>query len=152
MMVSRVYEESWKAAYRGILPQDYLDSIPEGRWAPALDHQGQKTLICIERGEIIGTSSFCRSRLERFHGWGEIISIYLLPDHWGKGHGKALMTAVLSELKLQGYEDVFLWVLEGNTRARGFYERYGFLPTNDFLEVMIGGKHLREVRYVYKNR
>ena len=28
--VSRVYEEGWRAAYRGLLPQDYLDSIPAG--------------------------------------------------------------------------------------------------------------------------
>lgn len=31
--ISRIYEESWKFAYRGIVPQEYLDSIPEGRWA-----------------------------------------------------------------------------------------------------------------------
>lgn len=30
--ISRVYEESWKFAYKGIVPQSYLDSIPEGRW------------------------------------------------------------------------------------------------------------------------
>lgn len=29
--VSKVYEESWKYAYQGIVPQDYLDSIPEGQ-------------------------------------------------------------------------------------------------------------------------
>ena len=26
--LSRIYEESWKSAYRGIIPQAYLDSIP----------------------------------------------------------------------------------------------------------------------------
>ena len=35
--LSRIYEESWKSAYRGIIPQAYLDSIPEGRWAGALE-------------------------------------------------------------------------------------------------------------------
>lgn len=28
--ISRIYEESWKFAYQGIVPQDYLDSIPTG--------------------------------------------------------------------------------------------------------------------------
>ena len=28
--ISRIYEESWKYAYRGIIPQEYLDAIPEG--------------------------------------------------------------------------------------------------------------------------
>ncbi len=149
MMISKVYEESWKSAYKGIIPQDYLDSIPEGRWAPSLDHPGWKTLVCIDNGKIVGTSSFCKSRFEQFQGWGEIISIYLLPDYIGKGYGKILMEAALSELKMQGYENVFLWVLEGNSRARNFYEQYGFLLTDDFLDNTIGGKDLREVRYVY---
>lgn len=28
--VSRIYEESWKFAYQGIVPQSYLDGIPAG--------------------------------------------------------------------------------------------------------------------------
>jgi len=150
MMISKVYEESWKFAYQGIIPQGYLDSIPEGRWASSLDHQGRNTLVCIDNGKIVGTSSFSQSRFEQFQGWGEIISIYLLPDFIGKGYGKNLMEAALLELKRQGYKNVFLWVLEKNTRARDFYERYGFLLTDDFLDDNIGGKDLREVRYVYQ--
>lgn len=37
MTISRVYEESWKSAYKNIIPQDYLDSIPEGQWASNMD-------------------------------------------------------------------------------------------------------------------
>lgn len=86
--VSKVYEESWKCAYKGIIPQDYLDSIPEGRWAPFLDRPEEKHLLCTEGGRIIGTSSFGDSRLPRLPGWGEIISFYLLPQHMGRGAGK----------------------------------------------------------------
>ena len=38
--VSRIYEESWKHAYRGIVPQDYLDHIPVGGWCGVLDQAG----------------------------------------------------------------------------------------------------------------
>ncbi len=151
MMISKVYEESWKYAYKGIIPQDYLDSISQGSWVKSLDNQDWNTLICIDNGKIVGTSSFCKSRFEQFQGWGEIISIYLLPDYIGMGYGKKLIEAVLLELKKQGYENIFLWVLEGNKRARNFYECCGFLKTDDLLENNIGGKDLREVRYVYKN-
>ena len=51
-----------------------------------------------------------------------------------------------------GYEDVFLWVLEENERARRFYENFGFVPTDDFLDDNIGGRDLREVRYIYEIR
>lgn len=150
--ISRVYERSWKFAYKGIIPQDYLDTIPEGRWAPNVDREGWRTLVCVEDGEIVGTSSFCASRFKQFPGWGEIISLYLMPEQIGKGRGRALMDVVLAALKEQGYEKVFLWVLEENDRARMFYERYGFTAAGDVFESDIGGKTLREVRYVYGGR
>lgn len=150
MAISTIYEESWKCAYKDIIPQDYLNSIPKGSWSSNVNDQTWKTLICVDDGRMVGTSSFCESRFEQFHDWGEVISIYLLPDYMGKGYGKALMKSAVSELKMQGYEKIFLWVLEENVRARRFYEKIGFLPTDDFLDDIIGGKKLREIRYVYK--
>ena len=37
LAVSRICEESWRYAYRGIVPQSYLDGIPAGLWAAGLD-------------------------------------------------------------------------------------------------------------------
>lgn len=146
--ISKIYEESWKHVYQGIIPQTYLDSVPEGQWASNLDNPNLKTLVCVEDGRLIGTSSFGKSRMEKYDRWGEIISIYLLPDYMRKGYGKALLQAAVSELKKLGFEDVFLWVLEENIRARRFYERFGFWETDDYLEDCIGGKDLREIRYI----
>lgn len=150
--VSRVYEKSWKYAYRGIIPQDYLDSIPEGRWAANLDRPGRHTLLCVDGGEIVGTSSFCRSRWEQYDGCGEVVSIYLLPDHMGKGLGILLMERTVLELRKLGYKNIFLWVLAENTRARAFYERFGFRRTEDLQTGSIGGRDLREIRYVLSQR
>ncbi len=152
MAISGIYEESWKYAYKGMIPQHYLDSIPAGRWASAADNPLWKTLICMDDGKMVGTSSFCKSRFEQFHDWGEVISIYLLPGYMGKGYGKILMESTVSELKKQGYERVFLWVLEENIRARHFYERFGFSLADECIEDSIGGKALREVRYIYSIR
>ncbi len=136
--ISRVYEESWKYAYRGIIPQTYLDSIPEGRWAENVDRFA--TLVCVDSGRIVGVSSFCRSRSNRFDGWGEVVSLYLLPACMGRGCGRMLLTAAVSELQKQGYDDVFLWVLEENSRARRFYERFGFVRSGQRMEAVIGGR------------
>lgn len=149
--ISRIYEESWKYAYKGIIPQDYLNSIPAGRWAASFDHPDWHTLVCTEQGKLVGTSSFCKSGFEQFAGWGEIISIYLLPDYMGKGFGKPLLQAAIVELKKMGYNNIFLWALEENLRAERFYEKAGFSRTEDYLEDNIGGKALREVRYIYEN-
>ncbi len=150
MDISRIYEESWKSAYKGIVPQAYLDSIPNGHWAPHLDQPGWHTLICVDEGRAIGTTSFCESRFQQFPSWGEIISLYLLPEYAGQGYGKALLEAALCELKQLGFRDIFLWVLEENHHARLFYEKMGFNVSDAFLEDQIGGKPLREVQYTYR--
>ena len=152
MEISKIYEKSWRHAYKGIIPRSYLDSIPEGRWESQIDTPDWNTLVVTENEKIIGTSSFCKSRFEQFCNWGEIISIYLLPEYMGKGYGKVLLTSAVLELKKQGYEDVFLWVLAENRRARHFYEEFGFLITDDTLTDNIGGKDLQEIRYIYKQR
>ena len=129
--ISRIYEESWKYTYKGIIPQDYLESIPEGRWVTNLENPNWSTLVCVDNGNIVGTSSFCESRLNQFSGWGEIISIYLLPDYMGRGVGKVLFQSVVAELMKMGYRNIYLWVLEENLRARRFYEKEGFLELGE---------------------
>ena len=148
--ISRIYENSWKYAYKGIIPQDYLDVIPEGRWVKNFDIPGWSTMVCVENGDYIGTSSFSRSRFAQYPDSGEVISIYFLPEFMGKGYGSKLLEAVMSELKNRGFTEVFLWVLEENNIARRFYEKYGFKCSYDYLDDNIGGKALREVRYVYQ--
>lgn len=151
MQVSRIYEESWKCVYKNIIPQRFLDSIEEGSWATVLDSPGWNTLVCVEDGKYIGTSSFCKSRFSDYPTYGEIISIYLLPDYIGKGYGGKLFDKAVSELKKQGYEKLLLWVLEDNTSAKEFYIKHNFIQTDNVMNDDIGGKQLREVMYVSKN-
>lgn len=147
--ISRVYEESWKSAYKNIIPQDYLESIKKGHWVKSLDRGIWKTLIVLEGDHIVGTSSYCESRFPEMKGYGEIVSIYLLPEYMGKGYGKALLCEAVKNLAKEGYTKIFLWVLEENVHARAFYERMGFQKQEVCLNDNIGGKDLREVQYIY---
>ena len=78
------------------------------------------SLVLIENNQFIGTSSYWKSRSKEFNDFGEIVSIYLLPEHMGKGYGKLLFEVTLNELVKTGYQNVFLWVLEENMRADVF--------------------------------
>lgn len=147
--VSRIYEESWKYAYKGIVPQSFLDGISNGSWVKNLDREGIFHLVAVEDGKLIGTSSYCKSRFERYAECGEIISIYFLPECIGKGYGKKLLAAVVEKLSEMGFRDIFLWVLEENHNARAFYERCGFFPSGEKMTSEIGGKVLTELQYCY---
>jgi len=148
--ISRIYALSWKAAYKNIVPQQYLDEISENNWADKLRNSRYDAYILIENGEYIGTSSICAARDEKMYGWGEIISIYLLPEYFGKGYGKPLFDNSVNALVGMGYDKIYVWVLEQNIRARKFYEKNGFLLFDKKL-ITIGGKDLPEVRYVFRN-
>ncbi len=147
--ISRIYEESWKFAYKDIIPQSYLDSIPSGQWASKIDNPEMYSAVAVECGKLIGTSSFCKSRFSEYADFGEIVSVYLLPEYIGKGYGRKLLWFAVNALSELGYRDVFLWVLEDNKRARAFYEKCGFVYSNTYLNDNIGGKELRELQYRY---
>ena len=144
--IRRIYEESWKYAYKGIIPQPFLDSIQQGKWCRTV--QKFDTLVMTDGGIPVGTSSFCPSRWEKYIGYGEIVSIYFLPEYIGKGYGGALLKKAITELHERGFDKILLWFLEDNHRARHFYEKHGFICTDEFIEDNIGGKPLKEIMYI----
>lgn len=146
-MISGIYEQSWKFAYRGILPQAFLDSIPAGRWADNIVRKDVKTLCLLENLRMVGTASICQSRWAEYPDFGEIVSIYLLPECMGRGLGTALLQRCIAELRATGFDRILLWVLEENARARRFYEKNGFVCAEVYREDCIGGRALREVLY-----
>lgn len=122
--ISEIYEKSWKYAYRNIIPLDYLDSIPKGQWANNITKEGMHSLVLNENNRIVGTASFCKSRWKQYNEYGEIVSIYFLPEYMGKGYGRYLLNACVEELK-----------------------KNGFTCTDNVLEDNIGGKNLKEIMF-----
>ena len=52
----------------------------------------------------------------------EIVAIHSLPESWGNGLGRAMLTEALKQI---GDRPVYLWAFKENTRARRFYEKNG---------------------------
>lgn len=150
--ISRIYALSWKTAYVGMVPQDFLDAIDDERWVQKFSKDiGDGTLcaLMIYGGETpVGCAAFGASRDEKMPGWGEIVSIYLHPDYFGQGYGEALLRETVAALRAQGYERVYLWVLRDNARARRFYEKHGFVSSGEESTLEIMGETLVDVRYV----
>jgi GNAT superfamily N-acetyltransferase len=154
--IAVVHVRSWQGAYRGLLPQEYLDGLePAGRterWRRALERDNWPaagTLVVVSDGQVGGFANFGPTRDTDASGArvGEISAIYVLPEAWGTGLGRGLMAAALSQLAAGGYETAALWVLESNARARRFYARAGWTPDGSAKQEDIGGAPVTEVRY-----
>lgn len=150
--ISRIYALSWKTAYVGIVPKDFLDAIDDDRWVIKFRKDigdGTLSALMVYDGDTpVGCAAFGSSRDEKMRDWGEIVSIYLHPDYFGKGYGEALLKETVAALKQQGYERIYLWVLRDNARARRFYEKHGFVSRGEESTLEIMGETLVDVRYV----
>lgn len=134
--VALVRALSWQAAYVGLVPDEVLESLTEPdrleRWAASAEAWTHgRTLVAEADDRIVGFSMFGGARgtdgvQTGSPGRGEVYAIYLLPQRWRTGIGRALMHATLDELVESGYHHVMLWVLESNDRATEFYEHCGF--------------------------
>ena len=60
----------------------------------------------------------------------EIGNICVLPGYRGRGVGKALLNALMDELKSRGVTVVFLEVESDNSNAVALYEKAGFVQYN----------------------
>lgn len=70
----------------------------------------------------------------------------------GKSYGKQLINAVIDQLQILDYKNIFLWVLENNLGARRFYEKVGFACSGKSKKAEIGGKYVTEVQYILPSR
>jgi GNAT superfamily N-acetyltransferase len=129
--VADVHVRAWKRAYRGLLPAAYLNELhprdrvsgyrfgDSGTGAP-------HTLLAFDRTALVGFCTFGASRDEDAPAAGELFALYVDPDRWRTGAGRALLLASRERLHALGYREAVLWVLRGNQPAERFYESDGW--------------------------
>lgn len=147
-VASHIYAKSWKTAYKDIIPQKYLDELSLEHWTPFLENSPFQNFLLQDNGVFVAASAIAKAREGIYDDYGEVVSIYVLPDHFNKGYGTILFKHMIEKLQAMGFSKTVLWVLEENQRARLFYEKMGFKANNDKKVCKIGGKALTEVCYV----
>ena len=127
--VARVHAASWKATYRGILPDTYLDGEVDLEraeyWHTALNGQ-RYPIVKLARasGEVVGFIALHNDPDDQGYDF-TIEHLHLLPECQGQGLGRYLMKAAAEMVLANGAANLCLWVFEENIAAIGFYERLG---------------------------
>ncbi|MEM9615620.1 MAG: GNAT family N-acetyltransferase [Actinomycetota bacterium] len=150
-----VHVRAWQAAYRGIMPDDYLDALSaderaamwrEGLANPPRERFARRAVEA-EDGRLVGFCVVGPEGADEGAAGGELYAINLDPDHWGTGAGPALIDAGLRALVDAGFGEAVLWVAPGNARARRFYEREGWVADGAERTDEVLGVVVEEVRY-----
>ncbi|HEX4038223.1 MAG TPA: GNAT family N-acetyltransferase [Acidobacteriaceae bacterium] len=150
--VARVHVRSWQTAYRGLLPDVYLDQLrPEDRagrydFATA-DPSKPFTVVAVEEGRIRGFATTAPARDADGPECGELFALYVDPERWRRGYGLALVAAARRRLAERGHCAAVLWMLEGNARADRFYRADGWAPDGTRRTDTVWGIQVNEVRY-----
>jgi GNAT superfamily N-acetyltransferase len=148
--VASVQVRSWQAAYRGLISQEYLDSLTPEAWARRytfgrMGFQLPSTLLAVDGHAVCGLVTTGLSR--GLPNFGELMAIYVDPAHVRAGVGRLLIAAGRERLRGVGVQEAVLWVLDGNVRARRFYERDGWRFDGTHRTSTYGGVPAAEVRY-----
>jgi ribosomal protein S18 acetylase RimI-like enzyme len=92
---------------------------------------------------VVGYAQYMR----RFDDQGELVRLYVHPDHQRRGIGRALLAAGLRAMATAGMRDCYVSVEASNAGARAFYERFGFRPVREYGR-FLGDQIIRLVEYV----
>jgi GNAT superfamily N-acetyltransferase len=152
MAVARVHVRSWQAAYRKLMPDDYLDQLrPEDRAKrydfANLDSHRPQTIVATESNEILGFATTAPAQDSIMAGYGELCALYVDPDYWGRGIGLALVSAARARLFDMEFRRAILWVLVGNVRADRFYQKDRWTPDGVRRTEEIWGLKVNDARY-----
>ncbi|MFE5394566.1 GNAT family N-acetyltransferase [Streptomyces sp. NPDC056568] len=153
--VSEIRVQGWRTAYRGLMPQRYLDEMDVARDARRRRDlftrapDGVVNLVAEDDGgEVVGWGCHGPYRDgELLTKDAELYALYVDAGLLGTGVGRALLRETVRRCAAAGHARVLLWVVEGNVRARRFYEREGFTADGAEEPYEVAGAVVPEVRY-----
>ena len=153
--IREVHAESWRAAYRGLVPDEYIEKrvgSKDAEWyRTMIDRPGTPragTFVAVSDQCVVGFAHFSDASDEDLGPEvGDIRLFYLLREAWGQGVARPLLDHVLDDMRVVGFRTAVLGVFRDNPRACRFYESAGFRLDDHEVWKDYGGRELAIVRY-----
>lgn len=87
---------------------------------------GYEFLVAEEDGRLMGLATYAQFRAGNGYAYSMEHTVILSPDAWGRGVGRALMTAVEGHARDRGYHVMVAAVTGENARGLGFHKALGY--------------------------
>jgi GNAT superfamily N-acetyltransferase len=150
-LLARLHTLSWRATYRGLLPDRYLDEELDderaGFWGRRMSEQGgtpRFVLIAESEGAPVG---FVCALREGAPGTGVLVdNLHVLPSFQRRGVAKRLLHEAAAWGRALGERTMALHVIEGNRPAVAFYEHTGWRRVGAS-EEHVGGARVTALHY-----
>jgi ribosomal protein S18 acetylase RimI-like enzyme len=152
--VGEVHVRAWQSAYRGMMPDDYLDGLRAqehaARWREHLvaPTSAAELFVVDDEHRVVGFASVGPALDDDVPSdIGQLYAINLDPDVWGRGLGRTLLSVATDRLSELGYVAAVLWVVPDNERARRLYEAAGWSDDDLRRDDEVFGVVVAEMRY-----
>jgi GNAT superfamily N-acetyltransferase len=150
-LIANMHAQSWASAYRGILPDAFLDhEMPAERaahWSTRFQELADgagEAFIALQDERPIG---FVCLIAPDESGSVLVDNLHALPGAKGTGLGTSMLATAAQWARDQGANSMHLYVLEPNVAAIGFYESRGWRLSGRENDTM-GGIDIIALRYV----
>ena len=136
--ITTLHIASWRAHYRGILPDEQIDGLDHAERlakrteqlsdpAPGIEHwvvedEGPDGAAVVRGWGCIGPVRDDDLGADHY----ELYALYVRPEDVGGGFGRRLNARLVERAAELGAGTLVLWVLTENALARRFYERAGY--------------------------
>ncbi len=126
--LAEVHASAWRASHRDVLGENVVASHTAERHEAMFRAEAEKatikTFFVRLGGKTAGMVSVDTRPDPDHPEAGEVRAVYLLPEYWDRGLGQRLLEFAVHELDER--PEIYLWVMNSNTRARRCYEKFGF--------------------------
>lgn len=145
LAIAKVHIQSWQEAYKGLLPQAYLDRLPSElnerveNWTKRLVNNERWAFVAESDKGIIGFILFGPAREPNKAEYIELGAFYILADYKGLGIGFRLLQAGFECMQGLGYQRAYCWVLETNPTIQ-FYEKTGAVFSGQVRDDEVAGE------------
>jgi ribosomal protein S18 acetylase RimI-like enzyme len=131
--IAELHATSWRAAYRGLLPDAFLDgpvvANRKAHWAGMIERMAPSDLLLVaeQARVLIGFIAVWTSEPRGCEPGFDLLidNLHVRPDLRGGRIGEHLMRAVARRLRGRASARACLWLIDGNAPAHRFYRRLG---------------------------
>lgn len=136
--MANIHARSWEAAYKDIIPTEYIkgkNSARAARWERILSAENKTHYIILNDNTAVGMMTIGAPQYENVEtkndigiddSFWELHNIYLHPDYYHRGIGTTALDFAMNKAREAGKTNMLLWVFEENKNAVKFYEKCGF--------------------------
>jgi GNAT superfamily N-acetyltransferase len=121
--IAEIWHLGWQDGHLGLVPQELLDVRTEASFRTRAAERIPETTVATVDGAVAGFVMVVDDEVEQ---------VYVSAAHRGTGAAKLLIAEAERQVRANGHAKAWLAVVDGNARARAFYEHSGWLDEGAF--------------------